>query len=75
MLTVPTDKTIMVTVIPSTPTEETTVAGVILGSLGVAGTLLMVALILGVAMAAVRVAWTRRHPPTDNHLPPVTPAV
>jgi hypothetical protein len=75
MMVVPADKPIMVTVIPATPSEETTVAGVILGSLGVAGTLLMVALVLGVALAAVRVAWIRRHPPTDNHMPPVTPAV
>ena len=74
-MVVPTDKTIMVTVIPATPTEETTVGTVILGSLGVAGTLLVVALVLGTALAVVRVAWIRRHPPTDNHMPPVTPEV
>lgn len=63
----------VVTIIPPTPAEEQGVSDVILGSLGVAGTLLMIALVLGVVVAGFRVAWNRRHPPADDHLPPVVP--
>jgi hypothetical protein len=63
----------VVTIIPETPAPETTVADVVLGSLGVAGTLLVLAMVLGVVMAAVRLGWNRMHPPSDDHLPPVTP--
>ena len=54
---------------------ETTVGDVILGSLGVTGVLLVIALILGAVMAAVRVGWHRLRPPTDDHLPPVSPLI
>ncbi len=65
----------VVTIIPATPAEEQGVADVILGSLGVAGSLLMLALVLGVFVAGCRVAWNRRHPPADDHLPPVVPTI
>ena len=63
----------VVTIIPATPAEEQGVSDVILGSLGVAGSLLMIALVLGVVVAGLRVVWNRRHPPADDHLPPVVP--
>ena len=63
----------VVTVVPATPAPETTVSDVLIGSLGVAGSLLVLALCLGVVMAAVRLGWQRRHPAADDHLPPVTP--
>ena len=63
----------VVTIVPETPAPQTTVADVVLGSLGVAGTLLVLAMALGVVMAAVRLGWNRLHPPSEDHLPPVTP--
>jgi hypothetical protein len=35
--------------------------------------LVVIALALGVLFAAVRYAWHRRHPPHEDHLPPVAP--
>ena len=57
--------------IPATPAPENTVLNVVVGSLGVAGVLLIVALILGVGVAGFRVIWQKKHPPTEDHLPPV----
>ena len=62
----------VVTVVPAAPAPETTVADVVIGSLGVAGFLLVLALGLGVVMAAVRLGWQRLHPAVEDHLPPVT---
>lgn len=56
-----------------TPAKETTVADVIIGSLGVAGALLLLAIVLGVVASLVRLAWNRRHPPHEAHLPSVSP--
>jgi hypothetical protein len=63
----------MVTLIPATPADETTVADVVIGSLGVVGALVSVALLLGILLAGARVVWSRLHPAADDHLPPVTP--
>ena len=63
----------MVTVIPATPAEETTVADVVIGSLGVVGVLVSLALVLGILLAGARVVWSKRHPAAEDHLPPVTP--
>jgi hypothetical protein len=57
--------------VAQTPAEELSIADVVLGSLGLAGALLVLALVLGVAVAAVRVGWNRAHRPEENHLPPV----
>jgi hypothetical protein len=65
----------VVTIVPETPAEGTTVADVIIGSLGITGALVLLALALGVVMAVVRVGWNRRHPASDDHLPPVSPFV
>jgi hypothetical protein len=69
----PPSKPLVVTIVPATPARERTVGDVIVGALGVAGALVLVALVLGVVFAAVRYAWHRRHPPQDDHLPPVSP--
>jgi hypothetical protein len=68
-------KPFIVTVIPRDPTPETGVADVIVGALGIAGALLLLALVLGGLFAALRLFWLRRHPPADDHLPPVSPFV
>jgi hypothetical protein len=66
-------KPLVVTIVPATPARERTVGDVIIGSLGITGVLVLLALALGVVFAGVRYAWQRRHPPHDDHLPPVAP--
>jgi len=69
---------IFVTVAPDEGAPETpgtTVVDVLLGSLGVAGILLLASLALGALLAVVLVRWHRRHPPEAAHLPPVSPFV
>ena len=63
----------IVTVVPQTPAPATTVGDVVLGSLGVAGSLVLIALVLGVVLGGVRVGWNRLRPSTGDHLPPVSP--
>jgi len=66
---------IIVTVVQE-PVREQTVADVIIGSLGVAGALVLLALVLGAVVALVLVGWNRRFRPESDHLPPIssTPA-
>ena len=64
----------IVTVV-ETPAKETTLSDVILGSFGVVGALVLLAVVLGGVLAFLLVAWNRRHPPADNHLPPVVPVI
>jgi hypothetical protein len=66
-------KPIVVTVVPATPARERTVGDVIAGALVLTAVLVVIALALGVLFAAVRYAWHRRHPPHEDHLPPVSP--
>jgi hypothetical protein len=66
-------KSFVVTVIPSTPAARTTVGDILIGSFALAGVLLVLALMLGVGVALVRVLWIRAHPPEHDHLPPVSP--
>ena len=66
---------LVVTLIPETPTPQTTVADVIVGALGITGVLMVIALVAGVLMAVVRVRWNRSHPAEDDHLPPVSPLI
>jgi hypothetical protein len=61
----------MVQVIPATPAAENTLLHVVVGSFSVVGLLVGLALMLGVAVAGFRVIWHKRHPPTEDHLPPV----
>jgi len=44
---------------------------VVVGSLGVAGALVVLALVLGVVLSVGLLAWHRRHPPEESRLPPV----
>ena len=64
----------MITVIRE-PVRETTIADVIVGSLGITGILLAVSLVLGLLVAAVKVGWHRAHPPERGHLPPISPLI
>jgi ABC-type phosphate transport system permease subunit len=57
------------------PARQTTVADVIVGSLGLAGVLLLISLALGACVGAILVRWHQRHPPEQEHLPPVSPLV
>lgn len=62
----------VVTVV-QTPAHETTFEDVVLGSIGMTGALLLVAIVLGGLLALLLLAWNRRHPPEERHLPPVSP--
>ncbi len=55
------------------PEREMTVPALILGSLGIAGTLLALALVLGLFAGAWLVLWNRWRPASRHHLPPVSP--
>ena len=63
----------LVTVIRE-PAKEVTVADVIIGSLGIAGALLVLALALGVVAGGLLVIWNRWRPASSDHLPPVKPS-
>lgn len=62
----------VVTVIQE-PAKELTVGDVIVGSLGVAGVLLVLSLALGAVIGALLVWRHRRRPLGGDHLPPVSP--
>ena len=64
----------IVTVIKE-PARQTTIADVIIGSLGLAGVLLLISLALGALVGLVLVTWHRRHPSEREHLPPVSPLI
>ena len=56
------------------PADEITVEELIVGSLGVAGSLLVLALALGAVAGGVLVVWHRLRPASRDHLPPVSPS-
>jgi hypothetical protein len=56
-----------------TPTPEITIGDVIFGSFGVVGALVFLAVVLGVGLSLLLLAWNRRHPPEADHMPPVAP--
>ena len=62
----------VVTVIKE-PAKEMTVADLIVGSLGIAGSLLALALVLGVVAGGWLVVWNKWRPASRRHLPPVRP--
>ena len=64
----------IVTVIKE-PEREMSVPELIIGSLGIAGSLLVLALICGAVAGLVLVVWNKFHPAADRHLPPVSPQV
>ena len=57
------------------PAEELTVRDVILGSLSTAAVLLVIAIVLGGVCSLLLLAWRRRFPLEQNHLPPVSPLI
>lgn len=64
----------MVTVIRP-PEPEMTVGDLIIGSLGVAGTLLVFSLALGALAGVVLVIWHRLRPTPWRPMPPVSPSL
>ena len=62
----------IVTVIKE-PAREMSVPELLIGSLGIAGLLLVLALLFGAVAGLVLVVWNKFHPPADRHLPPVSP--
>jgi hypothetical protein len=65
----------VVTVIPDTPAEaiNTTVTDLLMGVISMTAVMLMVALVLGVMLAGVRVALRRLFPPAADHMPGIKP--
>ena len=57
------------------PAPQTTLADVLLASLGVVGVSILAAAALGAVVAYLLVLWNRRHPPEADHLPPISPLV
>lgn len=55
--------------------QETTLADVVVGALGLTGVMVLIALVLGVAVALVMIGWHRKRPPEADHLPSVSPLV
>jgi len=53
----------------------TTVVNIIVGSLGLAGAMLLASVLLGGLVAFLLIRWHRRHPPECDHLPPVSPLI
>jgi len=62
---------VVVTLVPK-PSQGVNLGDVLLGSLGLAGVLLVGAALLGVVVALGMVVWKRFHPPEANHLPSIT---
>lgn len=54
------------------PTPQTDYGDVIVASLGLAGALGLVAIVLGAVVAFVLVQWNRRHRPEEDHMPQIT---
>ncbi|HXT69842.1 MAG TPA: hypothetical protein VN700_08800 [Vicinamibacterales bacterium] len=55
------------------PEKEMTVPELVIGSLGIAGSLLLLALVLGAIAGGWLVIWNRFRPASRRHLPPVRP--
>jgi len=63
---------IIVRIIPEA-TPETTVGDIIIGALGLTGVMFIIAVALGGICAFLLISWHRHRPPSDNHLPSVSP--
>ena len=57
------------------PSEETTVADLLVGSLGLAGALALVAIPLGLILGYVLIRWNQRRRPEADHMPHVSPSL
>ena len=57
------------------PQKEMTVGELIIGSLGIVGSLLVLALVFGAVAGAAMVIWNRYRPAASRHLPSVSPSV
>jgi hypothetical protein len=64
---------IIVTIV-SEPAKEESVADLIIGSLGLAGALLLLALLLGLLAGAALVTWRKLRPRPWRPMPPVSPS-
>lgn len=63
---------IIFSVVPEA-TPETTVGDIIIGALGLTGVMFIIAVALGGLCAFLLISWHRHRPPSDNHLPSVSP--
>jgi hypothetical protein len=64
----------IVTVIKEPP-KETTVGDVVVGSLGMAGALLLLSIVLGALAGGILVLWFKWRPRNWRPMPPVSPSL
>jgi hypothetical protein len=57
------------------PVREMSIADLIVGSLGLAGASLLLALALGAVVGGILVVWHRLHPRDWRPMPPVAPTI
>jgi ABC-type phosphate transport system permease subunit len=57
------------------PTEEMTVADVLIGALGLAGAIALAAVPLGVLMGFLLIRWNKRRRPESDRMPHVSPSL
>ncbi|NQW04064.1 MAG: hypothetical protein HQ485_08550 [Acidobacteria bacterium] len=57
------------------PAQETTVADVLIGALGLAGVFALAALPLGLVAGYLLIQWHARKRPEDDHMPHVGPSM
>lgn len=57
------------------PAEETTIADLLVGSLGLAGALALAAVPLGLILGYLLIRWNHRRRPGADHMPPVSPSL
>ena len=65
----------IIVTIPPPPDEASSFVDVILGSFGLTAIAIVVAAVLGAVLSYVLILWHRRHPPEDDHLPPISPLI
>jgi hypothetical protein len=69
-----TQEPLIVTVIRE-PAHSTTLADVLIASIGLTGALILAAVVLGSVMALGLVLWHRWHPPEEERLPSISPLI
>ncbi len=71
----PSQPNAFIVTVQKTPARELTVADVIIGSLSTTAMLLLIAIALGGVLSMLLLAWRRRYPLEQDHLPPVSPLI
>jgi hypothetical protein len=57
------------------PADEQTIAGLLIGALGLAGALAVAAIPLGLVAGYILIRWNARRPPEADHMPHISPSL